>query len=112
MSFFSFTKTILKSLFSKPATLMYPFVPRKFYQNTRGSIVIKIEDCIYCGICQRKCPTSAIGVNKVEKTWEIDRLGCVACNFCVEVCPKKCLAMNNQYSAAAINKNKEIFHGA
>lgn len=112
MSLFSFTKTVLKSLFSKPATLMYPFVPRKFYENTRGSIAIKIEDCIYCGMCQRKCPTAALSVNKAEKSWSIDRLSCIACNYCVEVCPKKCLFMNKQYSESATAKNKEVFRGA
>lgn len=104
MSFFGFTKTILKSLFNKPATLMYPIVERVYSKNTRGKITIKIEDCIYCGMCQRKCPTAAIVVNRTEKVWKIDSLRCITCNYCVEVCPKKCLFMNNKYSPA-VTKN-------
>jgi len=99
MSIFTFWKTILKSLISKPATLMYPFIPRKFYPNTRGSIKNKIEACIYCGLCQRKCPTAAIVVSKPDKKWQIDIMRCVTCNACVEVCPTKCLSMENHYSA-------------
>ncbi|MDD5674919.1 MAG: 4Fe-4S dicluster domain-containing protein [Chitinivibrionales bacterium] len=99
MSFFSFSKTVIGSLLSKPATLMYPFKPRQFYKNTRGSIAITIESCILCGLCSKRCPTEAIVVDKPQKRWEIDRLRCCTCAACVEVCPTKCLRMENAYSA-------------
>ncbi len=107
-----FIKTVMKSLAGKPATAMYPTVKREFYGNTRGSIAITIEDCIYCGICSKKCPTGAIRVDRPGKEWEIDRLKCIACNYCVESCPKKCLAMGNHYSPPATKKEKEVFRDA
>lgn len=105
----SITKLITKSLLGEPATLMYPAKPREFYKNTRGRIAIRIESCIFCGLCNKKCPTSAIRVSKETKTWEIDRLKCIACNACVEACPKKCLDMQNKYSPSLSERRKDVF---
>lgn len=44
-----------------------------------------------CGMCQRKCPSGAITVDRKTKTWSIERMGCVQCENCVSGCPKKCL---------------------
>jgi formate hydrogenlyase subunit 6/NADH:ubiquinone oxidoreductase subunit I len=106
------TKVVLKSLFRKPATERYPFAPRTYVARSRGSIAIDISVCIFCGMCSRKCPTSALGVSRTEKTWEINRLRCITCNYCVDVCPKKCLRMENTYTAPSKGKNVEIFHHA
>lgn len=107
-----FIKEIMKSLVGKPATAMYPLKKREKFSNTRGSIGITIEDCIYCGICSKKCPTGAIKVDRPEKVWEIDRMKCIVCSYCVESCPKKCLDMGNQYSSPATIKEKEVFKDA
>ncbi|MFH0880851.1 MAG: 4Fe-4S dicluster domain-containing protein [Lentisphaerota bacterium] len=103
------SRLIVKSLFGEPATLMYPSKAREYSKNTRGRIAIKIEDCIFCGLCRKKCPTAAINVNKETKTWDIDRLKCITCNACVEACPKKCLAMQNKYSPSATVRQKDVF---
>jgi ech hydrogenase subunit F len=104
MAFIKVLKLLLKSLFLEPATLAYPFKPRVYPANTRGHISIKLEDCIFCGMCQRKCVSQAITVTKEPKSWSIDPLRCVTCNYCVEVCPKKCLTMETQYSPAQTSK--------
>lgn len=111
MSLFAFTKTVLGSMVSKPATRMYPFEVREAFPGTRGSIAIEIEKCIYCTLCARKCPTSAIVVNKAARSWEIDRLRCISCRACVEACPKDCLSQLTSYSpAVAIKGGKDFFH--
>jgi ech hydrogenase subunit F len=102
------TKTIIKSLFKKPATTKYPFAPRTCIKGSRGSIAITISDCIFCGLCQRKCPTDAIAVDKKERTWQIDRLRCITCNSCVLACPKKCLKMTEAYSPATTSRAKHL----
>jgi len=112
MSLFKIVDVLFESLFRAPATVKYPFAPRTYYPKTRGSIQIEIKQCIYCGICQRKCPTAAIAVSKPEKKWTIDRLRCISCNACVEVCPKKCLAMSNQYTAPTPGQKKDVFQDA
>jgi ech hydrogenase subunit F len=113
MSQMKFLNVIARSVLSRPATRLYPFEKRPFFKNTRGSVSIEIDKCIFCGICEKKCPTDAIKVTKATKDWEINRLRCIACNACVEACPKKCLAMENMYSAAVVTKGADDkFHQA
>lgn len=109
---FKMAKTVTKSLFRKPATLMYPVVTREFTKNTRGKIDIDINTCIFCGICQKKCPTGAISVSRPDKQWEIERMKCITCNYCVDSCPKKCLSMGNHYTAPNTTKNKDVYKDA
>lgn len=105
----SFMRIALRNLFRKPATRLYPAVPREYPVRTRGSIAITIEDCIFCGLCSKKCPTSAITVDKGESSWQIHRFGCIQCGACVEACPKKCLAMHTAYTAPGKEKTEEKF---
>ncbi len=95
--FFGISRTITRSLFGKPATLMYPQRPRDYSAATRGKVENEIEKCIFCLLCQKNCPTDAISVSKEKKEWQIDSLKCCACRRCVEVCPKTCLLMHNVY---------------
>ncbi|MGL4485106.1 MAG: 4Fe-4S binding protein [Anaerovoracaceae bacterium] len=101
---FKIGKVVLGSLFKKPATLMYPVVPREWQERTRGAIGIVEEDCILCGICSKRCPTLAIDVNRDKRFWAIERMNCVQCGACVSVCPKKCLIMEQQYTAPSTAK--------
>lgn len=103
---FDMIGNIFKNLGSKPATRLYPFVKREPYKNTRGQVAINIDDCIFCGICSRKCPSDAINVAKVDKSWELDPFKCVACAVCAEACPKKCISMKEQYTNPAYQKSK------
>jgi ech hydrogenase subunit F len=105
-------KTLMVSLFKKPVTVAYPNKPIEYVASQRGHIAIEIEDCIFCGMCQRKCPTGAIEVNRNEKSWAIERFGCIQCGCCVEVCPKKCLAMKSGATPAATVKTKDLIQDA
>lgn len=98
MRLMDFTGLAIKNLFSKPATKNYPAQPAVYPERSRGHIEISIDDCIMCGLCQRKCPSSAITVDRATKTWSIDRMGCVQCENCVEGCPKKCLHIKPGYT--------------
>lgn len=109
MAIFKIAKTVLSSLFKKPATLMYPVVPRKWQENTRGHIAIDIDACIFCGICGKKCPTDAITVDRTSKSWSISRMGCIQCSNCVDVCPKKCLRNENTYTTPNTVKVVDTF---
>jgi len=109
MPFFRMTKTVLMSLFKRPATVKYPFAPRTYYANTRGKVLIEVNNCIFCGICQRKCPTAAITVAKADKRWVINRLRCISCGACVDACPKKCLKLDTQYTPVQTAKSEESF---
>ena len=108
MSLFSFSKSVIASLFRRPATRDYPVHPRAPFPRTRGHIANDIDTCIFCGMCARKCPTDAIDVSKPETLWAIDRLRCIQCNCCVEVCPVKCLTMENAQTRVASGEVKDM----
>ncbi len=96
---------IIRNLFSKPATRKYPQTRREPFENARGCIDIDISNCIFCGICQKKCPADAIKVSKDGKSWEIDPYKCIICNVCTESCPKKCILSNPEYKAPEYQKS-------
>lgn len=97
---------VLKSLFAGPATRNYPVEKRPAFPETRGQLVgINAETCIYCGICEKKCPALAITVEKPTKTWTMDPYKCVVCGICAEACPKKCMEMSVDYRQPVTRKS-------
>jgi len=104
-------KRALANVTGKPATLMYPATPAKRYEATRGHVVIAIEDCIYCGNCQRHCVSQAITVDREARTWEINRLRCIICGRCIEVCPKDCIYMEPDYHPSTTGPAVEFVQG-
>ena len=110
MQFFVIIKTLVKSLFSKPATVKFPFAPRTYPAGSRGAVAIDIKTCIFCGICARKCPTNAIAVDRTAKKWAIKRMQCISCGGGVEGCSKKCLKLDTQYSTPAAKKQEDTYN--
>lgn len=109
MSIFNISKVLLKSLFRSPSTRRYPFVVREPFAATRGGVDVDPDTCILCMLCQKKCPTGAITVNRPGRTWAIRRVNCIACGACVECCPKKSIAMHPQWAVATISRVDEVF---
>ena len=99
----------LKSLFSKPETIMYPVQERYKPAGLKGHIEIDVETCILCGICEKTCPTGSIVVDKPGETWKIDPFSCVQCGACWRACPKDSLVMADTYWAPATQKSVEVF---
>jgi len=89
-------KVVLKNLFNKPATRLYPKTKREAFERSRGRIYFEESNCIYCSICARKCPADAITVDRATSTWKLDAFRCIICGECVTACPKKTITMTNE----------------
>lgn len=111
MSCLTFAREMLKNLFSPPVTTEYPLKPKQFVPGVRGKVVNNIDNCIFCGMCQRNCPADAITVDRVARTWTINPFSCVQCRGCVENCPKKCLSMEEHYTDPATAKSDVVMQG-
>src|SRR5512133_1429146 len=109
MAYFTMTLLALKWAFSPPATSRYPFEPRQALPGSRGTLQFKKDNCVYCTVCAKKCPTGALVVHRPQKRWSIDRLRCITCGLCVEVCPKKSLELTAPHCGPAITKDREFF---
>ncbi len=64
-------------------------------------VEIDMAKCILCGICVKRCPCSAIEVDKAAGTWSINHFGCIQCDTCVRECPKGALSMSMEFPHVA-----------
>ncbi len=103
-------KPILKNLFKKSATVLYPVVKRETPEIYRGEIVMNESECIMCKLCETKCPALCIHIDAEKGIWRRSVHECVFCGVCVDVCPKKCLKLTNAYAPAATQENFLEFH--
>jgi formate hydrogenlyase subunit 6/NADH:ubiquinone oxidoreductase subunit I len=110
MGSFHLTKMSLRNLFKKPATKMYPVVAPTYTSRSKGHVTCDMKGCILCSICEKRCPTHAIAVNKPDETWSIDNFSCIQCLSCVRVCPRTCLTMEPDYTKAAFTKSTVTLH--
>ena len=109
MGCFEMSKLALKWALTKPPTTRYPFEPRNPIAGSRGQLVFTRDNCVYCNICAKKCPTDALLVNRAQKKWAIDRLRCITCGYCVEACPKKSLELVTGHGRPAVTRDREFY---
>jgi len=108
MAYFEMSRLALKWVFRKPVTSRYPFEPRRVIAGSRGRLAFTKENCVYCTVCAKKCPTGALVVNRSAKRWGIDRLRCISCGYCVEICPKGSLTLTTAHGIPAVTKDREL----
>src|ERR1035441_6575183 len=107
MAYFEMSRLALKWALTKPPTSRYPFEPRRALAGSRGRLIFTKDNCVYCTVCAKKCPTGALVVNRAQKKWAIDRLLCITCGYCVEACPKKYLALGTDHATPTVTKDLE-----
>ena len=112
-------KDIVRSLFSKPVTRLYPAKREPAPTRLRGKLTWNPEKCTGCCLCVKDCPSDAlelITVDKVNKRFVIryDMGRCTFCSQCVQNCRFGCLEMSNeQWELAATSKTPfTVYYGA
>jgi formate hydrogenlyase subunit 6/NADH:ubiquinone oxidoreductase subunit I len=109
---------VIRSLFRRPATELYPFTRRPAPERFRGKLVYDPAKCSGCQLCIKDCPSEAIELvvlDKVNKKFVLryhqDR--CTYCAQCVVNCRFNCLDMSSEmWELAAVNKLPfEVYYG-
>lgn len=99
--------TALGNLFRKRFTQNYPKVKPKVPEDLRGKLYHDKAKCIYCGLCEKYCPSHAITVDTKNKTWSHDLGLCLFCGQCEETCrtlPKRdAIKMSPEFELAALS---------
>lgn len=63
--------------------------------------LIDDEKCVFCGTCEKYCPTGVVTIKKDKSSEkknpmgsiDIDMTYCKGCGICADVCPKDAIAM-------------------
>ena len=73
MGGFKLGKMTLSGLFKQPETIQYPVQKKVAPAGLKGHVTNDTGACILCGICQKRCPTGAIVVDKLPGAHLVDR---------------------------------------
>jgi ech hydrogenase subunit F len=101
--------TIMKNLFSPPATRRYPWEKlREPSPKARGKLYFDTSKCDFCGDCARACPADAIHVDPENKQIRYNPFKCIYCATCLEFCLQHAITMDKYYVPPAGQKSEEL----
>jgi len=105
---------LLRNLFRKRATILYPFEPSPPPKGFRGKHKLDLEKCIGCGLCARVCPTKAIEMEEKNgrKLPVIHLYKCMFCGECADLCPRKAIELTEEFEIAGYTKEELILRFA
>jgi ech hydrogenase subunit F len=112
MPYFQMSRLVLKWALTSPPTTRYPFAPRRPIPGSRGQLVYTKDNCVYCTVCAKRCPTGALKVDRAQKKFILERLRCISCASCVEVCPKDSLSLSTGHGVPATSRDYEVMGGS
>ena len=102
--------TIIKNLFTRPATRRYPFFDtREPFPDARGRLYFDTNKCDLCGDCARVCPADALRVDTEGQELHYDPFKCIYCATCVQTCLQFAISMDNHYMPPAYQKSEETY---
>ncbi len=106
---------LAQSLFSKPATVLYPVERLTPPERFRGRLLFDADSCMLCGLCARDCPGDVINVvrRRVEREdgkkelvghleFEMDR--CIFCGQCETSCNSNSITFSGDFEMAQADR--------
>jgi ech hydrogenase subunit F len=102
-------REVLKNLFSKPATVRYPFEKPRPVPGTRGALEWDMGRCDECQDCERVCPSMAVKVYPEEKKVEYQPFKCLFCYLCVDNCMQKAIKTSEIVRVPEYEKKVEVY---
>jgi ech hydrogenase subunit F len=101
--------TVLRNLVSVPVTTKYPNASADLPKGNRGRIDWDMVPCILCGLCEKRCPTLAVTVDKKAGTVTLQVSRCISCGVCADVCPKSAISVCQEYSRPSYGKEVQKY---
>lgn len=105
----------VRSLFSRPYTVRYPYEPVVPPEAFRGKPKYVEEECIGCGACAQVCPARAIEVVNVVEGGEghrkltIHHDHCIFCGQCQRYCTtQKGVVLTNEFETGTYDRSQAI----
>lgn len=111
----SMLSEILRHLFRKKATVLYPFERIEIPKDFRGKPLYYLDKCgLKCkGICAMDCPAEAIIMKpdpkqegSVRPVFLMDR--CIFCGQCAESCPFGAISMSTEFELTEYDKKSLV----
>lgn len=101
---------VIRSLFRRPVTQLYPLERQETPERLRGALFWNPENCTGCALCVKECPSEAIELITLDRKakrfvlrYHVDR--CTFCAQCVQNCRFGCLGMSSEaWELAALNR--------
>jgi hydrogenase-4 component H len=105
----------LRSLFSRPYTVRYPYEPVVPPEAFRGKPKFVEAECIGCGACAQVCPARAIDVvNEVKdgvgrRTITIHHDHCIFCGQCHRYCTtQEGVILTNEFETGTYDRSQAV----
>ena len=108
---------VMRHLFKKPATVMYPGERLAPPERFRGRLIWNDDKCIRCNMCVRDCPCDVLDLVEREDG-SVDAKGkpikdlvavmsrCIFCGQCSWVCPKDAIRFESVFELAQADKTE------
>jgi formate hydrogenlyase subunit 6/NADH:ubiquinone oxidoreductase subunit I len=105
-------RSALAGLLRRRFTQKYPKVKPSIPGDFRGKLHHDRGKCIYCGLCEKYCPSAAITVDREKKIWRHDLGKCLFCAQCEETChllPKRdAIKMSTEFELAVLSQKELV----
>jgi ech hydrogenase subunit F len=102
--------TVIKNLISRPDTTKYPNAAPDIPEGNRGRVDWNMESCVFCGLCEKRCPALAVSMDKSSGIILLHVHRCISCGVCIDVCPKDAISMTSEYSKPGYAKEVRPYH--
>lgn len=102
-------KRTIKHMAPRTPAFITELVSQPIYDRIRRNPKFHVEDsCIGCGLCERRCPVSAIKMENGRPSWQDNR--CVMCFGCLHRCPKFAIqyGKNTKHHGQYTNPNVKL----
>jgi formate hydrogenlyase subunit 6/NADH:ubiquinone oxidoreductase subunit I len=107
---------VVRSLFHRPVTELYPFEKTEAPERMRGKLEWDRETCTGCGLCVTDCPAFALHLTVLDRkakrfTMDYNVDCCIFCGQCMQSCRSGSITMpSTQWELAALSRQPFLYH--